>query len=163
MKVIGLHAKEVEKINKRPTPKTSKQTNKQQQRKNTCWKKGKKDATNQKKKVRKERRKNNYNQPIKNKQRKSSWLWTPWLIFFIRSHQQSAWGTAEARQENGIVEVVRKGFVIGKCWSMCWTHLQMFSVSTVLGDKASDVEQSWGPSAKLLAVAQQYVGHEEDR
>ena len=36
-----------------------------------------------------------------------------------------------------------------KCWSMCWTHLQMFSVSTVLVEKASDVEQSWGSSAKL--------------
>ena len=65
------------------------------------------------------------------------------------SHQESAWGAAEARQERGIVEVVRKGIVVGKCWSMCWTHLQMFSVSTVLGDKTSDVEQSWGAGAKL--------------
>ena len=65
------------------------------------------------------------------------------------SHQESAWGAAEARQEKVILEVVRKGIVVGKCWSMCWTHLQMFSVSTVLGDKASDVEQSWGAGAKL--------------
>ena len=36
-----------------------------------------------------------------------------------------------------------------KCWSMCWTHLQMFSVSIVLVEKASDVEQSWGAGAKL--------------
>ena len=64
------------------------------------------------------------------------------------SHQESAWGAAEARQEKVIVEVVRKG-IVGKCWSMCWTHLQMFSVSTVLGDKSSDVEQSWGAGAKL--------------
>ena len=65
------------------------------------------------------------------------------------SHQESAWGAAEARQEKVIVEVVRKGIVVGKCWSMCWTHLQMFSVSTVLGDKAFDVEQSRGADAKL--------------
>ena len=34
---------------------------------------------------------------------------------------------------------------------MCWTHLQMFSVSTVLGqgEKAFDVEKSWGAGAKL--------------
>ena len=36
-----------------------------------------------------------------------------------------------------------------KCWSMCWTHLQMFSVSIVLVEKASDVEQSWGTGTKL--------------
>ena len=42
-------------------------------------------------------------------------------------HQESAWGAAEARQETGIVEVSRKGLW---CWSICWTHLQMFSVST---------------------------------
>ena len=72
--------------NKQTTNPQNKQTNKQQQQhKNTRWKKGKKDATNQppppppQKKVRKERRKNNYNQPIKNKERTSSWLWTPWL------------------------------------------------------------------------------------
>ena len=40
------------------------------------------------------------------------------------------------------------GIVVGKCWSTGWTHLQMFSVSTVLGEKASDVEQSRGASAK---------------
>ena len=65
------------------------------------------------------------------------------------SHQESAWGAAEARQERLIVVVVRKGTVVWKCWTLCWTHLQMFSVSTVLGEKASDVEQSWGASAKL--------------
>ena len=65
------------------------------------------------------------------------------------SHQESAWGAAEARQETGIVEVSRKGMVAVWCWSICWTHLQMFSVSTVLGEKASDVEKSWGAGAKL--------------
>ena len=34
-----------------------------------------------------------------------------------------------------IVEVVRKGIVVGKCWSLCSIDLQMFSVSTVLGEK----------------------------
>ncbi len=58
------------------------------------------------------------------------------------SHQESAWGAAEARQEKVIVEAVRKGIVIEKCWSMSRTHLQMFFVSTVLGEKSSDVEQS---------------------
>ena len=65
------------------------------------------------------------------------------------SHQESAWGAAEARQEKVIVEAVKKAIVVGKCGNMCWTHLQMFSVSTVLGEKASVVEQSWGASAKL--------------
>ena len=65
------------------------------------------------------------------------------------SRQESAWGAAEARQEKVIVEVVRKGTDAGRCWNICWTHLQMFSVSTVLGEKASDVGQSWGASAEL--------------
>ena len=65
------------------------------------------------------------------------------------SHQESAWGAAEARQEKVIVEAVKKAIVVGKCGNMCWTHLQMFSVSTVLGEKASVVEQSWGASANL--------------
>ena len=64
------------------------------------------------------------------------------------SHQESAWGATEARQEKVILEVVRKGIFVVKCWSVCWTHLQIFSVSTVLGEKASDVKQSWEASAK---------------
>ena len=64
------------------------------------------------------------------------------------SHQESAWGATEARQEKVILEVVRKGIFVVKCWSICWTHLQIFSVSTVLGEKASDVKQSWEASAK---------------
>ena len=44
------------------------------------------------------------------------------------------------------MEVVRKAIVVGKCCSMCRTHLQMFSVSTVLGEKASDVVHSRGVS-----------------
>ena len=78
------------------------------------------------------------------------------------SHQESAWWTAEARQERDIVEVVRKGIVVGKCWSLCWTHLQMFSVSTVLGGKALDVEQSWKHLPSFLAVAHYHFGQEED-
>ena len=65
------------------------------------------------------------------------------------SHQESAWGAAEARQERLIVEVVRKGIVAGRCCIICWTHLEMFSVSTVLVEKVSHVDQSWGSSAKL--------------
>ena len=64
------------------------------------------------------------------------------------SHQESAWGATEARQEKVILEVVRKGIFVVKCWRVCWTHLQIFSVSTVLGEKASDVKQSWEASAK---------------
>ena len=77
------------------------------------------------------------------------------------SHQESAWWTAEARQEKVIVEVVRKCFVAGKCWSMCWTHLQMFSVSTVLGEKASIVEQFQGASAKLPGRRHHHTGQEQ--
>ena len=57
------------------------------------------------------------------------------------SHQESAWGAAEARQETVTVEVVRKGIVAGRSCIISGTHLQMFSVSTVLGEKASNVEQ----------------------
>ena len=64
-------------------------------------------------------------------------------------HQDSAWRIAESRQDRVIVEVVRKAIVVGKCCSMCITHLQMFSVSTVLGEKASDVVHSRGASAEL--------------
>ena len=39
----------------------------------------------------------------------------------------------------------------------------MFSVSTVLGDKDSTVEQSSGPSANLLAVVHPNVEEEEDK
>ena len=87
--------------------------------------------------------------------RKMSRAWPPMSAIMTSSgstcpsHQESAWGTAEARQEKVIVQVVRKAIVVGKCWSMCWTHLQMFSVSTVLGKKASTVEQSWGEGANL--------------
>ena len=35
------------------------------------------------------------------------------------SHQESAWGAAEARQERVIVGVVRNGIVVVKCWSLC--------------------------------------------
>ena len=48
-----------------------------------------------------------------------------------------------------IVDVVRNGIVGMQSESICWTHLQRFSVSTVVGKKASDVEQSCGASAKL--------------
>ena len=84
-----------------------------------------------------------------------SWVWPALSAITTSSgstcpsHQESAWGAAEARQEKIIVDVVRKVIVVGKCCSMCWTHLHMFFVSTVLGEKSSDVEQSWGESAKL--------------
>ena len=38
-------------------------------------------------------------------------------------HQDSAWRGAESRQDRVIVEVVRKAIVVGKCCSMCRTHL----------------------------------------
>ena len=47
------------------------------------------------------------------------------------------------------MEVVRKAIVVGKCCSICRTHLQMFSVSTVLGEKASDVVHSRRAFAEL--------------
>ena len=47
------------------------------------------------------------------------------------------------------MEVVRKAIIVGKCCSMWRTHLQMFSVSTVLGEKVSDVVHSRGVSAEL--------------
>ena len=58
------------------------------------------------------------------------------------SRQESAWGAAEARQLKVIVEVVRKRIVSGRYCNICWRYLQMFSVTAVLGEKASDVEQS---------------------
>ena len=65
------------------------------------------------------------------------------------SHQELAWGAVEAIQEKVIVETVRKGIVVWKCWSMCWTDLQMFFVSTVLGERSYDVEQPWAAAVKL--------------
>ena len=35
------------------------------------------------------------------------------------SHQESAWGAAEARQERVIAEVVRKGIIAGRCSIIC--------------------------------------------
>ena len=34
------------------------------------------------------------------------------------SRQESAWAAAEARQERVMAEVVRKGIVAGRCWSI---------------------------------------------
>jgi len=65
------------------------------------------------------------------------------------SHQESAWWAAEARLERVIVEVVRKAIVAEQYICICWTHLQIFSVSTVLAEKTSDVDQTWRASAKL--------------
>ena len=65
------------------------------------------------------------------------------------SHQESAWGVLEAIEEKVILETIRKGIVVWKCWSICWIHLQMFFVSTVLGERSSHVEQTWGAAAKL--------------
>ena len=81
---------------------------------------------------------------------KMSRAWPPTTSSVTRcpSQQESAWGATEVRQENVILEVVRKGIFVVKCWSVCWTHLQIFSVSNVLGEKASDVKQSWEASAK---------------
>ena len=89
--------------------------------------------------------------------RKMSRAWPPMSaittssVSTCPSHQESAWWAAEARQEKVIVGVVGKGIVVGKCWRKCWTHLQMSSVSTVLGEKAwrSDVEKPWGAGSKL--------------
>ena len=65
------------------------------------------------------------------------------------THQESACGAVEAIQESVLVEAVRKGIVVRKCCIMCWTHLQMIFVSTVLGEKSFDVEQASASSAKL--------------
>ena len=64
-------------------------------------------------------------------------------------HQDLALRGAESRQDRVIVEVVRKAIVVGKCCSMCRTHLQMFSVSAVRGEKASEVVHSRRASAEL--------------
>ena len=58
-----------------------------------------------------------------------------------QSHQESAWGAAEARQERVIVEVVRKA-IIAEMFYLFVQHIYKSFVSTVLGEKTSDVEQS---------------------
>ena len=86
---------------------------------------------------------------------KTSRAWPPMSAITTSSgtscpnQQESACGATEARQEKVILEVDRKRIFVVKFWSICWTHLQMFSVSTVLGGNAPDVEQSWEASAKL--------------
>ena len=62
------------------------------------------------------------------------------------NHQESTWGAAEARQERVIVEVVRKGIIARQCSIICWTHLQMFFVSTVLGAVLWSICQACWPS-----------------
>ena len=57
------------------------------------------------------------------------------------------------------MEIVRKEIVGGRCFNICRTHLQMFSVGTVVGEKTSDVE----PVSSFLAVAHQHIGQEEDQ
>ena len=37
----------------------------------------------------------------------------------VPSQQESACGATEARQEKVILEVVRKGIFVVKCWSIC--------------------------------------------
>ena len=69
--------------------------------------------------------------------------------FTCPSHQESAWGAVEAIQERVLVEAVRKGIIVRKYCIMCWTHLQMIFVSTVLGEKSFYVEQASASSCKL--------------
>ena len=87
-----------------------------------------------------------------------------WAIFFSLSSWRCVhgcmgldmWvnvlGAAEARQERVIVEIVRKAIVAGQFFLYFLntsTNLQIFSVSTVLGEKISDADQYWRVSAKL--------------
>ena len=71
------------------------------------------------------------------------------------SHQESAWWAAKARQESVIVEAVRKGLLTGDVRILvehiyqCFLSVLSFPGSARLGEKASDVEQCWGASAKL--------------
>ena len=39
------------------------------------------------------------------------------------SHQESAWGAGEARQEKVIVAVAIKAILAGKCYSVCVEHI----------------------------------------
>ena len=83
------------------------------------------------------------------------------------SHQESAWGADEARQERVIRQIFGKCIVVVQFWSISWTYLQMFSVSSVL-------EQYWhvrrtrtwsSPEENLpsfLAVAHHHTGLEKD-
>ena len=58
------------------------------------------------------------------------------------SRQESAWGAAEARQLKVIVEVVRKRIVSGDVAIFVEDIYKCFLSHPVLGEKASDVEQS---------------------
>ena len=55
------------------------------------------------------------------------------------------------------MEVVRKRIVSGRCCNICRRYLQMFSVTAVLGEKASVRVPSF------LDVAQHHSGQEEDQ
>ena len=76
------------------------------------------------------------------------------------SHQDSGWRSAEARQERVMVEVVRKAIVVGKCCSMWWTHLEMFSVSTVLARRPETWCSPEGHLPNFPTVAQHHIGQE---
>ena len=65
------------------------------------------------------------------------------------SHQESAWGAAEARQERVIVEAVRKGSLAGRCWRFVEHICKCFLSVLPESEKASEMEQPRGASAKL--------------
>ena len=99
--------------------------------------------------------------------RKMSRAWPPMSAITTSSgstcpsdDQESAWGAAEARQERVIVEVVRKAIVAGQFVFICWTHLQIFSVSTVLrredhgrGPVLKSIFQTFWPSPTANSIA----------
>ena len=87
--------------------------------------------------------------------RRMSRAWPPMSAITTSSgstcpgHQESAWGAAEARQERVMWRLLEKALLSGNAW-VCVEHIcKCVLVSTVLGEKASDVEQSWRASAKL--------------
>ena len=57
-------------------------------------------------------------------------------------HQESAWGAVEAIEENDIVESVRKGIAFWRMLQYVLNTSTNVFVSTVLGEKSSDVEQT---------------------
>ena len=89
--------------------------------------------------------------------------YTPWKTKQNKKQQQKQQQqrAAEARQEKTIVEVVRKAIVARWSWSICWTHLQMFSVSTVVARRPPKWSTPEEHLPSFLKVAYHHIGQEE--
>ena len=76
------------------------------------------------------------------------------------SYREPAWWAAEARQEKVILDVVVKVIVVGKCRSICWTHVQMSLSVLVWARRLPTWSRREEYLRSFLTVAHHYIGQE---